>query len=388
MGRLTPSAKGLSWFRTGHPWVFRNDLDTIQDAEPGSVVNLEKKNGEFLAQGFYSERSKIAFRLVSRNREKIDRDFWKSRLLAAENYRSGMVRETNAYRFIYAESDGIPSLIVDRYGEHAVMQALSQATEKLTPLFADLLGELFAPVSIILRNDVGVRELEGLPQEKKVLLGERPLDVEVYEGQVRYRVDLWNGQKTGAYLDQRENRRLSSLVLKGKVLDGFCYQGVFALHAASRASEVIGIDSSREAIEKAGENARLNGISNIDFRRENVFEFLKEAAGRGEMYDGIILDPPAFAKSRAAVTAAVRAYQELNLRALRILKPGGILITSSCSYNLSEARFQEILKDCARDAGSALRLFEKRGQGPDHPVLLTFPESYYLKCLFLEKAQV
>ncbi len=299
-----------------------------------------------------------------------------------------MVRETNAYRLIYGESDGVPSLIVDRYGEHAVIQALSQAAEKLTSLFVDIMAEIFTPVSIIGRNDVGVRELEGLPQDKKVLWGERPLDVEVYEGQMRYRVDLWNGQKTGAYLDQRENRRLSSLLLKGKVLDAFCYQGVFALHAASGASEVIGIDSSREAIEKAGENARLNGLSNVEFRRENVFEFLKEAAGRGEMYDGIILDPPAFAKSRADVTAAVRAYKELNLRALRILQPGGILITSSCSYNLSETRFQEILKDCAGDSGSALRLFEKRGQGSDHPVLLTFPESYYLKCLFLEKSEV
>jgi 23S rRNA (cytosine1962-C5)-methyltransferase len=266
------------------------------------------------------------------------------------------------------------------------MQTLSQGADQLTPLFADLLAELYRPPAIILRNDLSVRNLEGLPQEKRMLAGEPPGKVEVHEEDIRYRVDPWTGHKTGAYLDQRENRLRAGRYLRGTVLDAFCYQGLFALHAARAAHRVIGIDSSQEAVEQAAENARLNGFTNVEFRRENVFDFLKEEVERKSQYDGINLDPPAFAKSRGDVDAASRGYKELNLRAIRLLKPGGILVTSSCSFNLSEARFLDILRDCARDARAVLRIVEKRGQGADHPVLLSFPESYYLKCLFLEKA--
>jgi 23S rRNA (cytosine1962-C5)-methyltransferase len=255
----------------------------------------------------------------------------------------------------------------------------------LTSLFADLLAELFRPSSIILRNDLAVRSLEGLLQEKKMLLGEPPGRIEVREGDIRYWVDPWTGHKTGAYLDQRENRLQACRYLRGTVLDAFCYQGLFALHAARAADRVIGIDSSQEAVDQAAENARLNGFTNLEFRRENVFDFLKAEVELGRRYDGIKLDPPAFAKSRGDIASAGRGYKELNLRAIRLLNPGGVLVSSSCSYNLSESRFLEILQDSARDANADMRIIEKRSQSPDHPVLLTFPESYYLKSFFLEK---
>jgi len=360
-------------------------LQKIEDAAPGNLVSLETEKGKFLAQGFYSAQSKIAFRLISRSRETIDRNFWKERILKAFHYRQKVVNQTNAYRLIYGEADGIPSLIADRYADHLVLQTLAQGTEKLLPLITEILLDLFHPSSLILRNDLGVRELEGLPPEKKIVFGEWPERVQIFEGEIRYWVDLWQGQKTGAYLDQRENRIWAARFLQGKVLDAFCYQGLFGLHAARNAPQILGVDSSPEVIEQARENALLNGLTNIEFRKENVFDFLKKEVDSGQRYDGIILDPPAFAKSKEDVAAATRGYKELNLRAIRLLNLDGILITSSCSYNLSESKFLEILKECAKDAGAILRLIERRGQSADHPVLLSFPESYYLKCLFLQK---
>jgi 23S rRNA (cytosine1962-C5)-methyltransferase len=385
MGRLILTPKGLSWFRKGHPWIFRNDLERTHDAVPGSIVSLETKNGKFLAQGFYSDQSKIAFRLISRTKEAIDANYWKKCILKAFQYRQAVVKQTNAYRLVFGESDGIPSLIIDRYADHFVMQTLAQGTENLISPITEILQDLFHPQSIILRNDLAVRELEGLPPEKKILFGEFPKNAQVFEGEIRYRADLWTGQKTGAYLDQRENRLLAAHFLQGRILDAFCYHGLFGLHAARNASRVIGLDSSPEAIEQARENALLNGLTNIEFRKENVFDFLKKEADEGQCYDGIILDPPAFAKSKENVAGATRGYKELNLRAIRLLKPCGILVTSSCSYNLTESRFLEILRDCAKDSGATLRIIQRRGQSADHPVLLSFPESFYLKCLFLEK---
>ena len=385
MGRLVLTSKGLSWFQKGHPWIFRNDLAKIQDAAPGSIVSLEEKTGKFLGQGFYSEHSKIAFRLVSRSPESIHANFWKDRIARAFRYRQAVVKKANSYRLIFGESDGIPSLIVDRYADHFVLQTLSQATEDLRDLFANIILELFRPSSILLRNDLSVRELEGLPQEKKMIMGDCPSRLQVFEGEIQYLADLWRGHKTGAYLDQRENRAVASRLLRGRVLDAFCYHGLFALHAARHAVQVIGVDSSSDAVEQARENAMLNGLANVEFHKENVFAFLKAEDEAGRRYDGIILDPPAFAKSKENVGGASRGYKELNLRAIRLLNPGGILVTSSCSFNLSESRFLEILQDCARDARATLRIIAKRGQSADHPILLSFPESYYLKCLFLEK---
>jgi 23S rRNA (cytosine1962-C5)-methyltransferase len=296
-----------------------------------------------------------------------------------------VVGQTNAYRLVFGESDGIPSLIIDRYADHFAMQTLAQGTENLISLITEILQDIFHPQSIILRNDLAVRELEGLPPEKKIIFGEFPKNVEVFEGEIRYRTDLWTGQKTGAYLDQRENRLLAARFLQGGILDAFCYHGLFGLHTARNASRVIGLDSSPEAIEQARGNALSNGLTNIEFRKENVFDFLKKEADEGQSYDGIILDPPAFAKSKENVAGAIRGYKELNLRAICLLNPGGILVTSSCSYNLSESKFLEILRECAKDSGATLRIIQRRGQSADHPVLLSFPESSYLKCLFLEK---
>jgi len=387
MGSLILTPKGLAWFRKGHPWIYRTDLEEIKDAAPGSVVSLETKNGKFLARGFYSDHSKIALRVISRSPEVIDAPFWEKRLLSAFRYRQAVVQQTNAYRLIYGESDGIPSLVVDRYANHFVLQTLTQGTENLLPLFTEIILKLFQPVSIILRNDVMVRDLEGLPREKKILFGECPKEVQVFEGEIHYLADLWTGQKTGAYLDQRENRLLGARFLRGAVLDAFCYHGLFGLHGARRASGVIGIDSSQEAIDRAKENASLNGLNNTEFHRGNVFDFLKAAVEEKRHFDGIILDPPPFAKRKENVDGASRGYKELNLRAMRLLNPGGVLVTSSCSYNLSESKFLEILRDCAKDSGSTCRIVERRGQSADHPVLLSFPESLYLKCLFLEKIE-
>ncbi len=385
MGRIVLTSKGFSWFSRGHPWIYRDDLEKIEDASSGDIVALENRKGKFLALGFYSERSKIAFRLITRRNETIDRDFWETRFRKAVEYRESAVARTNAYRLIYAESDGIPSFIVDRYAGHLSLQTLSPGPERLLPLFTEILSGLFRPPSMILRNDLAVRELEGLPQEKRVLDGNYPGRVEVFEGGIKYLADLLTGQKTGAYLDQRENRVRAGEWLRGRVLDGFCYNGLFALHAARNASEVTGVDSSQAAVDLAAENARLNGLANVKFRRGNVFDDLQAEADGGERYDGVILDPPAFAKSKGHVGGAVRGYKELNRRAIRLLNPGGILVTSSCSYNLSEEKFLEVLRDCEKDSGATLRLLEKRGQSVDHPVLLSFPESCYLKCLFLQK---
>ena len=387
MGSLILTPKGLAWFRKGHPWIYRTDLEGIKDAAPGSVVSLETKNGKFLARGFYSDHSKIALRVISRSPEVIDAPFWEKRLLSAFRYRQAVFQQTNAYRLIYGESDGIPSLVVDRYADHFVLQTLTQGTENLLPLFTEIILKLFQPVSIILRNDVRVRDLEGLPREKKILFGECPKEVQVFEGEIHYLADLWTGQKTGAYLDQRENRLLGARFLRGAVLDAFCYHGLFGHHGARRASGVIGIDSSQEAIDRAKENASLNGLNNTEFHRGNVFDFLKAAVEEKRHFDGIILDPPPFAKSKENVDGASRGYKELNLRAMRLLNPGGVLVTSSCSYNLSESKFLEILRDCEKDSGSTCRIMERRGQSADHPVLLSFPESLYLKCLFLEKIE-
>ena len=387
MGRLVISAKGLAWLRRGHPWVYRDDLEKIEDASPGNIVILEDKKGRFLAQGFYSSQSKIAFRLITYSAEQINAQFWKRRIQEAYLFRKerGVLEQTNAYRLIYGEADGIPSLIVDRYDNHFVLQTLSLAADNLLTIFIQALHDLFSPASITLRNDLHVRALEGLPLEKKVLWGNLPARVKIFEGKLAFWVDLYQGQKTGAFLDQRENRLLAAQLLQGNILDAFCYQGWFALQVAKNSAQVIGVDSSAEALELAKENALLNGISNVELVKDNVFDFLKEAKKKEKNFQGIILDPPAFAKSKEDLVTAARGYKEINVRALHLLCPGGILVTSSCSYNLLETRFLEILRECARDTGTTLKILYKKGQSADHPVLLNFPESSYLKCFFLEK---
>ena len=380
--RLT--RRGAQRWKRGHPWIFRDDVRPGAEPENGSVVAAQGPGGEPLGQGFWSARSKIALRMITRRADPLGRAFWGERLAAAVAYREIVARDSSACRLVSADADGIPGLIVDRYGPHLVIQLLIPGTEALRADLTGLACELLAPRSILARNDVAVRELEGLPRTVEQLLGETPHIVEVAEGPVRYLADLHRGQKTGAFLDQRENRLAASFYTGGRVLDLFCYHGSFALHADARAESVVAVDSSAAALARGRENAALNGLGRIEFVEANAFDFLKACDRSGERFDTIFMDPPAFAKSRADVPAAKRAYKEINLRALRILRPGGFLVTCSCSYNLSEPAFIEIIEDAAADAGRRLRVVERRGASRDHPVLLGLPESRYLKCLILQ----
>lgn len=370
--------------RASHPWIFRDDLQDDRGAANGDLVRVVTREGRHLGYAGYSQASRIALRLVTRGGEVPDRDFWATRLDRALDLRRRVVPEDcQGYRLIYGESDGFPGLVVDHYAGHLVVQALTAAAERWLPEILELLEERRAIQSVLARNDPAVRGLEGLPREVRQLRGDTPRDIEVLEGARRYTADPWEGQKTGAFLDQRENRIAAARWCRGRVLDAFSYQGDFASCVAPGAGEVIALDSSAAALERGRRAAEANGLENIDFRQGNVFQFLKEADKAGEGFDAVILDPPAFARSRADLAAAERAYKEINLRAMRLLQPGGILVTSSCSYNLSEGRFLEILGAAAVDARRTAQLLERRTQAGDHPVRLGFPESFYLKCLVL-----
>ena len=311
----------------------------------------------------------------------MDKEFWRRRLKEALSYRKTVVPDADACRIVFSESDFIPGLIVDRYGDHLVMQTLSLGAENLIEIFKELLQEELKPKSIILRNDVSVRRLEGLQEEKKVLFGEKPDLIEVQEGGVKYLVDIWEGHKTGSYLDQRENRLASAKFSGKRALDLFSYQGGFSLHLAKNFDKVTSVESSQSAVSGFKKNMELNNIRNIEIISENGFDVIKTYSKNNEKFDLIVLDPPAFAKSKKDLNAALRGYKELNLRAIQALEKGGILITNSCSYNIGEEDFTGIIADAASDAKRNLNLIEKRIQSPDHPVRITFPESFYLKCL-------
>jgi 23S rRNA (cytosine1962-C5)-methyltransferase len=286
---------------------------------------------------------------------------------------------------VHGEGDLMPSFVVDRYGDYVVIQSLSQGTDRLQGQFAEILNELLQPAGILARNDPRVRLLEGLEQRVEVLHGEIPDTVVVREGQVEYDVDLRHGQKTGAFLDQRENRAAAAQYVHGRVLDCFSYAGGFALQLASRASELTALDISEDATTMLARNAARNGLSNVSVRTTNVFDELRALERVGERYDAIVLDPPAFAKTKDAIPKAQAGYKEINLRALKLLPPGGFLITCSCSYHVSESAFAEIILDAAIDARSEVTVVEKRMQSRDHPVVLGMPETYYLKCFILRK---
>ena len=378
------SKKGAAWHRTGHPWIYKDDLEKAEPALSGNIVSVLDNKGAFLGKAFYNDRSKIALRLITEEDIKIDKAFWKKRISAAIEYRNGIIRDTDAYRLSHAEADGLSSLIIDRYGEHISIQTLSLGIDNIKGTVVEILTELLEPKSVVARNDSATRKLEGLPEEKETLYGKPPEKIVVYEGKVKYMVDVLNGQKTGAYLDQRENRIASERYARGKALDCFAYQGLFSLHLAGSSDEVTAIDSSAQALEALLENAGLNSIKNIKIREGNVFDLLKSYQKEPKQFDLIVLDPPAFAKSKKDLQDAVRGYIDINFRAMRLLSKGGHLITCSCSYNLSEGQFLEILKEALKEAGRRARLVEKRLQPSDHPVLLNFPESNYLKCLVLE----
>ena len=336
-----------------------------------------------MGYALYSSRSQIALRFVSFEEERIDREFWRRRLLSAERLRKEVVRDTTAYRLVYGESDLLPSLIVDRYNDSFVIQTLSQGTDALKQMWIELLAELYNPRAIIERNEARVRDLEGLPRKAGIVYGSEPGELVIEETGVRFAVNLVEGQKTGAFLDQRENRVASATYARGRTLDCFTFQGGFALHMARGAESVIAVDVSGAALAQAKRNAELNQASNIEFIEANVFDLLRQLEEKGERFDLINLDPPAFAKNRASIDAAMRGYKEINLRAMKMLNDGGTLITSTCSYHMSETQFLNVLANAAGDAGRSARIIEKRTQARDHPVLISMPETYYLKCLIL-----
>ena len=387
MGRaeVVVSRKGEGRILRGHPWVFRSDVRSSGGAEPGAIVAVRGPDGRPLGHALFSSRSEIRIRMLDRGAT-LSGTFLKDRLQAAIAWRETIAPGAGACRLVHGEGDGLPSLIVDRYGDVLAIQTLSQGTERLKDEIVRLLGgRLVHPRGILERNDPRVRLLEGLEQKVALLYGEVPEEVEVDEAGIRFLVDLWRGQKTGLFLDQRENHVAAREYARGRVLDAFSYAGGFALHLAPVAKEVLAVDISGEALARLKRNAERNGLGNLQTREANAFDLLREIADDGRRFDTIILDPPAFAKSKDAIASAWRGYKEINLRALKVLEPGGCLVTCSCSYHVSEADLEKILAAAAADAGTAATIVEKRRQSRDHPVLLGVPETYYLKCFVLRK---
>lgn len=383
MAVVTVHPRALARRRAGHLWVYASDVLDPGQAASGDIVRVVDARGKQMGFALYSPSSRIALRFVADASETPEREFWRQRLLAAAAYRHDVVEDTEAYRLVFGESDRLPSLIIDRYGDTFVVQTLTPGMERLKGMWVDLLRELYAPRAIVERNDVKARTLEGLPLQKGLLDGSLGEPVRIRMNDVIFEVDIINGQKTGAFLDQRENYRAAARYARGRCLDGFCFSGGFALHLARRADSVLAVDISPEALAAGRRNAELNGLSNITFVEANLFDYLRELDKKRETFDLIVLDPPAFAKSRAALEGALRGYKEINLRALRLLRPGGILVTCSCSYHVSEEMLLAVLQQAAADAGRSCRVLERRTQARDHPVLLAMPETYYLKCVIL-----
>ena len=369
--------------RARHCWIYRSDVLENDGARGGQVVRVSDARGRVLGSALYSSDSQIALRMISLVDSAIDRDFWLARLAAAEQLRSRVVSDTTAYRLVYGESDLLPSLIIDRFNDCFVIQTLSQGMDALKQMWVELIVDRYGPRAIVERNEARVRDLEGLPRLAGVVYGKDPGEIVIEEGGVRFAVNLIEGQKTGAFLDQRENRVAAESYGRGRALDCFTFQGGFALHLARSADRVLAIDVSAQAIKQAERNRELNDAADVEFVEGNVFDLLREMDERGERFDVINLDPPAFAKNRAAVAGALRGYKEINLRAMRLLEPGGILITSTCSYHMSEEAFLNVIADAGADAGRAVQVIEKRMQSRDHPVLISMPETYYLKCMIL-----
>ena len=376
------SPRGATRLKTGHLWVYRSDIVSADAVLPGSLVRVSDHRGKPLGTALYSSSSQIAIRMIS---PELVADFpalLRQRIADAIAYRDLLVRDTEAYRVIFSEADFLPGLIVDRYGDILSLQILTQAMDADVArhtILAELTARLH-PASVIERVEPRVRELETLPLRASGLLQGEKSATTFTMNAIQFRYDALEGQKTGAFLDQRENYAASSQYAKGEALDVFCYHGGFALHLAPHCSHVIGVDSSRPALEVADQNAALNH-RDIEWIEANAFDLLKDYSSSDRRYDAIVLDPPAFAKTKRDLDAALRGYKELNLRALKMLRPGGILVTCSCSYHVSQSNFLEMLADAALDARRTLRLIEVRGQAKDHPVLLNVPETAYLKCV-------
>jgi len=376
--------RGEDRARAGHPWIYRSDVETV-DASAGDLVQVTTARGRPVGHALFSDQSEITLRMISHGPRPPAATFVHDRLAAAIEFRRSLQLDATAYRLVHGEADRLPSLIVDRYGDYLVVQALSQGIDRRVAEITAALGELMRPKGILARNDPRVRLLEGLEQRVEVLQGEVPEHIDVREGAVSYQVDPWRGQKTGVFLDQRENREAALRYARGRLLDAFSYNGGFALALAPRCASVLAVDISEDAVARIAANAARNGLANVEARAMNVFDELRELERVGTRFDTIVLDPPAFAKNKASVKKALSGYKEINLRALKLLRPGGFLVTCSCSYNVSEAMFVDVVSDAAADAGVEVSLVEKRAQGRDHPILVNVPETYYLKCLILRK---
>ncbi len=371
------SPKGAARWRHGHPWIYRSDVDAGRIG-PG-VVRVTDARGRFLGQALWSPRSEIRLRLLTTRPDPVDGAWWRAALEAAQERRAGLAGAPTACRVVHAEADGLPSLVVDRFGPWAVAQILSAGLDALRTEIIAAIRDTLAPAGLLLRNDASVRRHEGLPLESVDAFGAVPDDVPVTEGPISYRAAPRTGQKTGAFLDQRENRLLMASLARGRVLDAFTYHGLFALHMAAAAEHVLGVDSSVPALDAARRNAAANGIDNVEWREANVFDLLRELEREGQRFDTIVLDPPAFAKRKDAVARALAGYKEINLRAMHLLAPGGVLFTASCSFHVGRGAFLSMLADAAADSGRRLALERVVGQGADHPEILTIPETGYLK---------
>jgi 23S rRNA (cytosine1962-C5)-methyltransferase len=379
---LRVTARGAERWVRGHPWIYRSEV--VDEAAPPGLVRVHDPHGRFIGQALHSPSSEIRLRLLERTDRPVDAAWWRERLAAASARRAGI--DATAFRLVHGEGDAIPSLIVDRYDRWLVVQLLSVGLETLREPILDALDDAFRPDGILLRNDAPVRRREGLDETVTLARGTVPREVEVREGGVRYLAAPWDGQKTGAFLDQRPNRLLAGALAApgGRALDCFAYHGSFAIHLAGRAAHVLALDVSREALARGAANAALNGRSNIEWREADAFESLRAFARERERFDTIVLDPPAFAKSRTAVPAALRGYREINLRAMRSLAPGGLLLTASCSFHVRLPEFLTMLTDAAADSGRRVHLRRVLGQGEDHPEILTIPETSYLKGAVLQ----
>ena len=378
------STKGARRWDAGHPWIYKSDVVTRPADEPGAV-RVSDQRGKPLGIALWSPRSEISLRLLDRDPDAvIDGSWWYRAIARAFRRRDGLDASANAYRLIHGEGDALPSLVVDRYDRWLVIQLMSAGLERYRAEIVRALVELAQPEGILARNDVSLRAKEGLPADVELLHGTVPDEIEVMENGVRYLAAPWRGQKTGAFLDQRENRALVGRVARGRALDCFSYHGSFALHLAKRADTVIALDASAHALTRAEENFRRNGLTNGQFVEANAFEYLKAQERERARFETIVLDPPAFAKTRPALPAALRGYKEINLRAMRLLSPGGLLFTASCSFHLTKPLFLEMLESAAADSGRRMVLREIRGQPLDHPEIITVPETGYIKGALLE----
>ena len=377
------SPKGAERWRTGHPWIYRSDV-TSADAAAGDLVEVRTERGRPLGLALFSSTSQITLRMLGEG-PRDERALFGERLRAALAYRDALAPDGTAYRLVSAEGDGLPALIVDRYADWLVVQTLCQGVDRRLDLIVELLTESLHPAGILARNDAKIRRLEDLPEVVEVRAGHVPEIISVREGTIEHQVDVRRGQKTGLFLDQRENHLAAAQYARGRGLDAFSYNGGFALQMARRCESVLALDGSELAVAAIAENARRNGLTNVEARLANVFDELRELEIARQRFDTIVLDPPAFAKNKATLPKALGGYKEINLRALKLLNPGGILITCSCSYHVDEVLFQDMLHHAAVDARVPVAIVEKRLQARDHPVLLGVPETAYLKCFVLRR---